>query len=512
MIKRCIETTLNVRPIMVGLVHEEYYEGPCRFGGGEGLQVGYDALALREMFKEFVSDVKKNVIPEVNVMEPIYVERTDSWFSKEEMFEKMAEDIEKVDFYIFHSFIGRNDIVIEFAQRYNKPFALEPRICCEVAAISAATRARGLECYCELSWDRLRTVLKAQLVKKALKNANVLLIPRMNSTVSMSSVDTFISLDQVTQKFGIKFRYKNFHELIDQLSPAVPGGNPTTPGRKTPDLTEEDVKKVKELADELEKGAEYVDVSREYLEKQLTATITVLKNLDLYDCNAFTIPCPDACSSRRLNEEKITFCMTHSLLNEQGIPSACEYDINALISKMILQTISKSGSYMGNVVAMDYLENGKADIDQFGGFSWVNDEEMPEDQRNLVISEHSVPNRKMHGFDKEIGRYALNHFAVDQGFGAVMRYDFNMDKGTPLTLARFSPDIKKMFIARGEVVAGGGYRDNNCATAVIFRVADTETFRRGQLIAGNHVPLAYGDHVKELVEFCEEMGIEPVLA
>ncbi|MGI6579060.1 MAG: fucose isomerase [Saccharofermentanales bacterium] len=512
MIRKCIDTKLRIRPIMIGLVHEAYYEGPCRFGGGESLEVGYDALAQQEIFKEFVSDVKSNVIREAEVLEPIYVERTDSWYSKEEMFEKMTEDIENVDFYIFHSYFGRHDIVIEFAQRYNKPFALEPRICCGVAGVSAAARARGLECYNELSWARLNCVLRVQLARKALKQANVLLIPRMNSTLSMSSIDTFISLDEVTAKLGVKFRYKNFHELMDQLSPARPEGNPTTPGRITPDLTEEDVEKVKELADDLEQNADYVDVSREYLEKQLTAYVTVLKNLDLYDCNAFSIPCPDACSSRRLNEEKITFCLTHSLLNEQGIPSACEYDINALVSKIILQTISKGASYMGNVVAMDYLADGTADINQFGGFIWVTADEMPEDQRNLVISEHSVPNRKMHGFDKPAGEYALNHFAVDQGFGAVMRYDFSKDKGTTITLARFSPDIKKMFIAKAEIVAGGGYHDPNCATAVIFRVADTETFRQGQLIAGNHIPLAYGDLTEELVEFCKQTGIEPVLA
>ncbi|CAK7066169.1 MAG: hypothetical protein DELT_03129 [Desulfovibrio sp.] len=516
MIARGIDVKLNVRPVMVGLVHEEYYEGPCRFGGGEGLQVGYDALVLQQMFKDFQAELEENVIPETNLMEPIYVERTDSWFSKEEMFEKMAADMDDVDFYIFHTFMGRNDIVIEFAQRYNKPFAVLPTICCEVAAISAATRARGLESYCALSWDKLRVIMQAQLIRKVLRKMNVLLVTRMNSTVSYSSIDSFLCLDHVTQKLGVKFRYKNFHEFVDQMSPALPGGNPTTPGRKTPDLTDEDKAAIEKLADELLKDAKYVDVSRDFVVKSLTAYQTVFKNLDLYDCNAFTVPCPDTCSTRRLNEEQFTFCMTHSLLNEKGIPSACEYDINAVVSMMILITAARGAAYLGNVVALNSDQNGKVDfdVDMFGGLPWTTKEDLDliEDQRNICISEHSVPNRKMNGFNNEIGEYALNHFAVDQGFGAVMRYDFKADIGTDITIAKFSPDLKKMFIAKGKVVSGGGFEECNCATSVLFSVKDIELFREGQLYVGNHIPLVYGDHVEVLTTFCKMMGIEPVLA
>lgn len=35
--KRGLDVKLNVRPIFIALVHEAYYEGPCRFGSGEAL-------------------------------------------------------------------------------------------------------------------------------------------------------------------------------------------------------------------------------------------------------------------------------------------------------------------------------------------------------------------------------------------------------------------------------------------------------------------------------------------
>ena len=35
MIKKTIDTVLNVRPIFVGIQHLYFYEGPCRFGEGD---------------------------------------------------------------------------------------------------------------------------------------------------------------------------------------------------------------------------------------------------------------------------------------------------------------------------------------------------------------------------------------------------------------------------------------------------------------------------------------------
>ena len=49
MIKKTIDTVLNVRPIFVGIQHLYFYEGPCRFGEGEELMPEYDAMMNQEM-------------------------------------------------------------------------------------------------------------------------------------------------------------------------------------------------------------------------------------------------------------------------------------------------------------------------------------------------------------------------------------------------------------------------------------------------------------------------------
>ena len=368
------------------------------------------------------------------------------------MYEKIMEDNEKTDLYLFRTYIGRNEIVLEIAQRSQKPVTVVPTACCEVLALSAALTSRNLEFYAARTWPELETDLKALRLRKVLRNTSVLLSSRFNSTMSFSSVDTFRSLDEVTDKLGVRFRYKNIHELLDQMSPATDGGNPTTPGRKTPDLTEEDMAEVNRLADEMMREAKEVHVDREFLEKSLIAYVTVKKNLDLADCNAFTVPCPDVCSTRRINEQQFTFCMTHSLLNEQGIPSACEYDINALLSMMLLTGVSHKAPYMGNCVPLP-MEDGKLNRDAVESSFFVHEEDLDfiKDHNDLYVIEHSVPNRKLKGLDGEQADFALRHFAYEQGFGAVLRYDFRKDTGQVITMARFSPDVKKLFVGKGTI-------------------------------------------------------------
>lgn len=44
MIEKITDVKLNVRPVFIGLVHQYYYEGPCRFGKDEELEKDYDVF------------------------------------------------------------------------------------------------------------------------------------------------------------------------------------------------------------------------------------------------------------------------------------------------------------------------------------------------------------------------------------------------------------------------------------------------------------------------------------
>ncbi|MCU6763466.1 L-fucose isomerase and related proteins [uncultured Roseburia sp.] len=511
MIKKSVDVVLRVRPVFLAIIHEYSYEGPCRFGKGEQLEKSYEVMMAQELYKKFKNNISKNITMDgIEILDPIYVERDDWFVTKEDMFLKMAEDIEQVDFFIFSTGIGRGDLYLEFAQRYKKPMGVAPQQCCGPALNTAAVRARGLESYSYRTWDDLRTHLRVMRAKKALAETRVLLASRFNSTTSFSTPDTFVNINEIADKFGIRFRNINAHELIDQTHMVDPTTNPTLPGRKALNINEEDMVLVEKITDELIAGAQFNKMEREKLKKSVVAYVTVQKLMEFNDCNAFTIPCPDICSTRRMNEEQITFCLTHSLNNEQGIPSACEFDINSLVTMVMLTNLSGKAPYMGNTNCVYYDEDGKmVTLQNIGEDDIQNIKDA--DRANLYLSFHSTPNRKLKGLSAKTGSYGIAPFAHG-GFGATFRYDFGQDNGQEITLAKISPDGNQLFVAKATICGGAGYDRMNCDQGVFFTVEDQEDFFYKQINFGNHCPLVYGDYTKELIMLGKAYGLEVVTA
>lgn len=507
MIRKSIDVKLNVRPIFIGLIHLYTYEGPCRFGKGEELKKDYDVMMNQELFERFKLDTQEHMPEGVEIKDPVYVERTDDFLSKEDMFEKMAEGIEDIDLFLFSFGIGRGDIYVEFAQRYNKPQAVMPNQCCEAAVNTSAVRNRGYEAYAYRNWDDLKTHMSVLRARKALRSTRVLIASRFNSTRSFSSSDNFINLDDVTKKFGVQFRSINAHELLDQTKTNDPSENPTTPGRSVHNINNEDMIEINKITDDLFSKAQDIWMDKEMISNSVRAYYTVKKLLDIHDCNAFTIPCPDICSTRRLNNEKYTFCLTHSLLNEEAVPSACELDLNALLSMVALTNISGKAAYMGNTNAVVYRD-GK--MVQLQGFT-DDDLENVEEKDNLYLIFHSTPNRKLKGLNESMASYGISPFA-HSGFGATIRYDFTQDAGQVITLCRFAPDANRMFIGTGTIVAGSGYDRKNCDEGFFFNVADQEDFFYKQINFGNHMGIVYGDYTKELRLLGESLKLEVTIA
>ena len=510
MIKKGIDVKLNVRPIFLSLVHLTVFEGPCRFGHDEELETAYDQMMEAELYEVFKQDLKKYLSdPAFHIMEPIYVERHEDFMSPESMYETMAQDIQDVDLYLFNTEIGRTDITTEFAQRYKKPIAIMPGNCCCIADCVPPVIARGLEAYGFLTWNDAVKTMKALRVRKVLKTMNVLVTPRYNANKSFSSESSFNSLAEVTDKLGVKFRVLNFHEFIETTHVVDPTTNSTVPGRDINNLTPEDMVKIEEITDELIAGADICNMEREKIIKSVKLYYNCQKQMDLYDCNAFSMPCPDACATRRLNEEQFTSCLCHSLNNEQGIPSACEYDIGAVVVMAILSNLSGSAPYMGNTNPIMYDEKGEAIAERVILPEHLKDiKTVP----NLYYTFHSTPNRKLKGFDVPAASYGIQPFAYS-GWGATIRYDFAKDAGQVITMARISPDCKKLFIGKGTIVGGGGYNAQNCSLSVIFTVENQKDFFKKQIrYGGNHIPLVYGDYTEELEMLAEMLGLEPVMA
>ena len=132
---------LKVRPVLLGLEHKYFYEGPCRFGQGEALQPGFDKFANEDLYTMFLNQLDKWKPEGVDVLEPIRVGRTDDWENTLEMWESMRLGMVDADVAFFFTNIGLDDIVVDFAMRFDTPVIVDPESAFSPITDCAALRA-----------------------------------------------------------------------------------------------------------------------------------------------------------------------------------------------------------------------------------------------------------------------------------------------------------------------------------------------------------------------------------
>lgn len=506
MSKSCLDVKLNIKPVFCLFSHKYYYEGPCRMTGGDALQPGFDDVLNAKIVKGVMAGLRASCPDDAcTLLESAAVTATDDWDIDDGFLEKLMEDDVTADAYFVLTLFGTDRVWREFGRKCKKPLIICPNQWNPMK--SAYLFNIGAEVYVPYDWPEVSDYLKALRARKALAEANVLLVTRFGDTMALAGADdSFISLEQASATFGTSFRPVNFHELVEQMKPLTAEGNTTTPGRTTPNLTDDDLAELDAYADELISGAEECDISKEYLLNSLKAWKIVNKHLDAHDCSGCAIPCPDLCSTRRLNDEKFTFCLNHQLNNERGIASACKYDIAATLTMMAELCLSGHVPYMANTLPL---------VESQGSVQWIDqipeqDRSAIEDTSNLYCVNMSPMMRKVEGVEGPVGPYAIRHFAYDQQFGAVFHRDFNADIGKTVTLARFSGDCRKLLVVKGEIVKGYGYDLHNCNGGFVFRVSDGYRLHKEQAKVGLMLPLVFGDITRELTLLAETLKLEVV--
>ena len=507
------DVKLNVRPLTIGLIHEYVFEGPCRFGKGDELLAEFDEARTAQIADAHEKDIKADFgkFDFVNVLDPIVSKRDETFPLSAPIIDELAADIDDVDLFVIAFYPFGIDLVKAFAQKYRKPIGVRLSGSAVGAATVAVLRGLGLECYGWPDWSDAEADLRAMRTRKILNNTRVLALVRNNSTVSISAPDSFFNHDEVKMKLGVDFTYMNLHEFVDQTHVVDPSTNPTLPGRVENNITEEEMVEIQKMTDELCDSALEVTMPRENVMKSVRAHYLARKLMAKLDCNAFTAPCPDMCATRRLNQEQFTFCLNHSLNNECGICSACEYDVSALLSMAMLSAMSESAPYMGNTIIVkahpDKPMNAPMGI-QRDKEAFQHALDVTEGKGGIVLTYHSTPNRKFHGFKTENDKFAIHPFAMDGRWGATMRYDFNADEGQAITVARFDPTCSKVFVTRGTILAGAGYNEENCSLGVFYSVPNIDLFREGNMTTGNHMCVVFGDVYDAVVSYAKMVGLE----
>ncbi len=485
-IKKGIDIKLNVKPAYLHLIHQHEYEGPCRTGPSEQLTTEFDIKIGKEKFENFKKDLKTRYPKEVNMLSPAYLTWTDEFILRDGQMKKVLSDVGETDFFLFDG-VFHQFPAVELAVRFKKPVGIIG--CCASTDASAYLKSKGLEAYGYIDHEHANRGLSLLRVKKTIRNTNVL-VALKNDIVSKGVLSTITDIEGLKNDLGVRFTYINTEELLEEVHC----------------LTKEDLEEAERITKDLVDNAEKSHIETKHVLSSVKFYLTVKKLLVKYECNAFTVPCFEICATQILHKEKYTFCLAHSLLKEEGIPSACEADINVLMAINVLTNLTKCAPHMGNTHPLANEE--KRDQSTPAGLELVDE---IKGVKNLVSVWHAVPTRKMKGINKTMLPYDLRNF-THGGWGATIRYDFNRDINETITLLRFLPTGKKMFAVKGKIIAGAGFNTAGCATGLYFQVKDVKDFFRKEQHFGHHYAWVYGDYIEDLKDLGEVLGVEVVTA
>ncbi|WP_010480162.1 hypothetical protein [Thermococcus zilligii] len=215
------------------------------------------------------------------------------------------------------------------------------------------------------------------------------------------------------------------------------------------------------IEEKVEKATEIKEPSKKDLAIAGRVYLAIKRILEDYRLDGFTIGCFDLI-------EKLggTPCLALAMFNADGIPAACEGELNSLLGMMIIRKFFSKPAFMGNVA--DYGKD------------------------YLILAHCTAP---------LIGRYVLrSHFESGKGVGVEVEL--------PGGRASLFKIRGRRAVVAGVEVVGGEKNENRCRTQVKLKIEDAPEFIDGTL--GNHHLLAYVDS-EELADLLSELGFDVML-
>ena len=241
-------------------------------------------------------------------------------------------------------------------------------------------------------------------------------------------------------------------------------------------ITDEEAKPI---ADRIINGSKETKVNTDWFINDVKYYLAAKKMMDIYDCNSFSTACHELCTSEIPQERKFTPCMCHSLMKDEGIPSGCEEDLNALLAMTILQYAAHRPAFMGN-------PNHETD--------------------ELLRIHHAVPALCMNGYGTKPLEYKLWAF-TGQGFGGKLQVDFTENEQDHVTLARFNPAGDTVCVKVGQVLRSE-YDEVYCSPYYYIQMDDARRYMHHLAGFGHHQVLVFGDYMQELKDLAEIMNFK----
>jgi len=190
------------------------------------------------------------------------------------------------------------------------------------------------------------------------------------------------------------------------------------------------------------------------------------------DANGIAVNCG------RLTEERpVVPCLAFARLIDEGIMCACEGDITAMLSSLVLHAVSDRPVLMGNFGARP------------GQF---------EARQGEVTIEHDVIPRSMASTGFTVRDYHGRRFGVT-GYAPIQA-------GEPMTVLNMDSDLQHMSVLQGTVK---GSEDGGHCRVIVRMSIDGDVGRVPQVIVGSqHVSMAFGHWLEALEEAGKLLNME----
>ncbi|HUT89755.1 MAG TPA: hypothetical protein VMY37_09680 [Thermoguttaceae bacterium] len=458
------DVKINIKPLYAGMVHSGVWVGPCRPKDTKPPEE--ERASHKKRFPVEIENLRRTVGSAARVLEPIYYE-TDDYFdvrgSTDELFAKLDSEKEEVDLYLQFGSVGRCFAAL-VGERYKKPVAIPYTI--SGRELSAYLRGKKLEGYTPIDADELTSLIALLRARKVYRQTNILAIINHPQKIPRRLPNVITDYDYLEKEFGIRVHNADFDELAEEMRRV----------RESKPIVEQ----TQGLADKLIAAAVDSNIKREYVVADVEFYHAVKNLMGRHGCNAFSIDCYEICASRLSEKWKSVPCLTHSLLKDEGYPSACEGDLNALLIMDLLMALTKKAVYMGNL--------------------HIHSEE-------VFDINHSVPGLKMLGFDKPDLPYQLR-YRIQQGWGTKLQIDFSKIEEKAVTIAQMNPWSNQILAVRGEVIGVDGMDEIYCNPGALISFFDAKGYFKKQDSYGHHGVMVYGDYTKELERLAGMLGME----
>ena len=480
--KKAIDVKINIKPIFSNRTHTAYWEGPCRVGRPEELSPEYERRTGREQCKIWYKQLCENINPEyANVLEPVYIEFIENFYISDEQFDLLKKDLVDTDIFLM-------TYRVPGLERLDKPMSMINRGPTPID-LGAYYSSIGKEFYFGYDFEEYNQILKLLQVKKAIRNTKILVLTTGEQS-PVSVVSSNPDLYSLNKMYGIREARRSMKDVFSVMD------------KLKVDET------ITKKAEELIKGAKASKLTAKTMQQDILYCEAVKTMMEELGCNAFTTACMELCASRLPMQYKCTPCLTHSLLKDSGIPTACEEDINAWMAVMVFMYLSKKSVFMGNASLVKPHKRPEEDLHVS---RLVSGPAEGFDEYTLEIR-HSVPGLKMEGLNKPDMPYEIGQFTFE-GWGTKIQIDMANASTKTVTIGRFSRDGKSFMITRGEIL-GCAYHSYGCSPDVYYKV-EGGAYEFVHALAeqgfGHHLAVVYGDYVEEIKELGKMVGFNVVV-